>query len=131
MGGRGQSSASHKGGLPGGAVAFTFGDDHPMTLYQNGNLIMRSGSTGSTLYGTPVTTDLSLSQIYENVKKSGQRVQLHSSREVDLANAAVRKNKAENQFDIAHAELHPNAGRAGIHASRLLVSKRRAREAGR
>ena len=132
MGGRGASSATGKRqGLPGGAIAFTLGDEHPVTFFEKNGRIFRSGSTGTTIAFDIVQMNLSLTQLYENAKTSGQHVKLHSPSEVKAANKSARKRKEENKRDIAHAELHPNTGRTGISTSRLLLSKKRARGAGR
>lgn len=132
MGGRGASSATGKRqGLPGGAVAFTLGDEHPITLFEKNGAIYRSSSTGTTIAFDIVRTNLSLTQLYENAKTSGQHVKLHSQSEVKAANESARKRNEGNRRDIAYAELHPNTGRTGISTSRLLLSKKRARGAGR
>lgn len=132
MGGRGASSVTGKRqGLPGGAVAFTLGDEHPVTLFERNGTIFRSGSTGTTIAFGIVRTNLSLAQLYENAKTSGQHVKLHSPSEVKAANESARKRNEENKRDIALAELRPNTGRTGISANRLLLSKKRARGTGR
>ena len=129
MGGRGASSASGKhSGLPGGAVAFTFGDEKKrMTIYENNGMIFLSNSVGTTARGRIIDTDLSLVQLYKNAKASGQNIKLHSSSEMDVANRLFSKRKEENRHDIDYAELHPNVGRTGIPARKLLHTKKRAR----
>ena len=111
-------------GLPNGAVAFTFGDDHPVTLYQQDGMVFKSGVVGGTVAHTaPIKTDLSISQLYENAIKSGQHVKLHSKADVEKVNAEQRKAKIANQQEISYAEHHPNAGKAGIPARWLRIKK--------
>ena len=132
MGGRGASSASaNHAGLPNGAVAFTFGGKQPMTFYQANGVVLRSRSARSTQSGDPISTNMSLAQLYENAKASGLNIELHTPAEMERANASVRTCRNESQRDIAYAELHPGAGKTGINAKRLLVSKARARRSGR
>ena len=130
MGGRGASSASKRQiGLPGGAAAFTVGGERPMTFYQSNDVVLLSGYVRTTYRGFPVrgAEGLSISQLYERAKSSGQPIELHSSAEMEIANAAARKRKEENRRDVGYTELHPNVGRTGIPARKLLHTKKRAR----
>ena len=125
MGGRGaKSSSANK--LPNRAVAFTvdFGDGKPYTFFENahGGLMMGRNGAGVT-YGNPVNTKQSLKEAYNQAIQSGKAVSLVSKKEAEKANVAYRASRKHNAREIAYAELHPQQGKAGIPARRLLSRK--------
>lgn len=133
MGGRGSGSASGKYGLPNGARAITVttkigGKERRITYFQNDHGILMMADAVGTTIGTPVRARVAnIQSVYRNSVKNGLEFELLSSRQVNAANAAYRQNKESSKRDIAYGELHPQAGRAGIGARRLLTSKTRAK----
>lgn len=66
-------------------------------------------------------------ELYDKATGRGFDVQLHSKADLVKGRAARAKREGENARDIAQAEMQPNAGRAGIPASRLVYRPRRSR----
>ena len=124
---------SNKWGLPNGARAITVtteihGRKRTDTYYQNEHgLLMRSTAIGTTR-GVPAgIAGGNVSLIYRNSVKRGLKFELHTQKQVDSANAQFDKAKGSDKKEIASAELHPQAGKAGYHAKKLLTTKSRAR----
>lgn len=149
MGGRGSSSATAasggaaasanakaetgKWGLPNDARAITVtvkigGKTRTDTYYQNEHgMLMRANAPGTT-HGNPVLSPgANIQSIYRNSVKNGLKFELHTQNQVDAANAAYWESSKSNYKDIAYAELHPQAGKAGYHTRRLLTSKKRSK----
>lgn len=135
MGGRGSSSASGRFGLPNGARAINVtmrigGRERTTTYFQNEHgTLMKAGATGTTIGQPVLKTGANIQSVYKNSVKRGLKFELLTSRQVNAANAAYRQNKESSRKDIANAELHPQSGRAGINAKRLLTTKTRAKGA--
>ena len=133
MGGRGSGSASGKYGLPNGARAITVttqfgGVERTSTYYRNEHgMLMKSGAVGTTIGRPVLSPGANIESVYRNSVKNGLKFELLSNKQVDAANAAYRKNKESDYRDIASAELHPQAGKAGYSAKRLLTTKTRAK----
>lgn len=145
MGGRGSSSASAasggakekakigKYGLPNDARAITVtvnigGKTRTDTYYQNEHgLLMRANALGTTSGQPVLSPGANIQSVYRNSVQNGIKFELLTSKQVDAANAAYRQNKESSYKDIASAELHPQAGKAGYHARRLLTTKKRSK----
>ena len=131
MGGRGVSSATSKNGtgLPNGAVALTitFQSGKTDTFYEsNTGILMRSRHAGSTYSGAPVAGNaVSLKTLYERASMNGYSVTLHSASEIKKANKKVKASRDEAVRTIAYGEMHPNEGKTGISAKRLVYRPRR------
>lgn len=113
--------------LPNGAVAFTvkFKGTNRSEVYKQGNGFILSApsldSRFSPVPGKINTTDINV--LYERAISKGMQVTLHSKEEYDEAQNRLRQRKAENNADIAYSEMHPNAGKAGVHSRRILTRK--------
>lgn len=88
---------------------------------------MKAGATGTTIGQPVLKTGANIKSVYKNSVKRGLKFELLTSKQVDAANAAYRQSKESSRKDIAYAELHPQSGRAGINAKRLLTTKKRAK----
>lgn len=133
MGGRGGSSMGGRWGLPRGARAITVtteigGKASTSTYFQNEHgLLMRADAVGTTV-GTPAgLSGASVSALYRNAVRRGLKFELHTQRQVDAANALYRENRESSKLDVTRGELHPQAGKSGQHAKRLLTTKARAK----
>ena len=88
---------------------------------------MRADAVGTTV-GTPVgLSGASVSALYRNAVRRGLKFELHTQRQVDVANTLYRENKESSKRDITRGELHPQDGKSGQHAKRLLTTKARAK----
>jgi hypothetical protein len=131
MGGRGVSSATSKNaiGLPNGAVALTitFQSGRTDTFYESDTgILMKSRHAGSTYSGAPVAENaVSLKTLYERANKKGYSITLHSASEIKKANKKVEANKEQAGRAVAYGEMHPNEGKTGISAKRLVYRPRR------
>ena len=133
MDGRGGSSMSGRWGLPRGARAITLtatigGKARTDTYFQNeSGLLMRADAVGTTV-GTPVgLSGASVSALYRNAVRRGLKFELHTQMQVDVANTLYRENKESSKRDVTRGELHPQDGKSGQHAKRLLTTKARAK----
>lgn len=88
---------------------------------------MRSDAIGTTIGKPVLSPGANIQSVYRNSVKNGLKFELLTSKQVDAANAAYRQNKESSYKDIASAELHPQAGKAGIRAGKLLTTKTRAK----
>lgn len=88
---------------------------------------MMADAVGTTIGKPAHFRNASIKTVYENSVKNGYKFELLTNKQVNAANAAYRKNKESNKKDIAYSEIHPQSGRAGISAKRLLTTKREAR----
>lgn len=114
-------------GLPHGAraITVTVGSGERArtdTYYQSEQgMLMRARAVGTTQGAPAGLSGMSVSDIYKNAVRRGLRFELHSQKQVDEANASYRQNKESNFRDVAYAELHPRAGKAGYSAKRLRI----------
>ena len=142
MGGRGSSSFSRskaaqptlgRWGLPDDARAITVvtsigGKRQEGTYYQSETGLLMKADVLGTTHGAPVLMrGASVSAIYRNSVRNGLEFKLLTQGQVDAANASHRQSKLDSHRDIASAELHPNSGKSGIPAKRLLLTKTRAK----
>lgn len=130
MGGRGASySGARSAGLPNGAVAFTVEQDgHSSIYYQAPSGVILTGSNLDgmlTREQTNTVSNIGIGEFYRRVKASGDHVVLHSQKDFDEARARYKKNREENNKQIAYGELHPQEGKTGIPARKLVYRPRR------
>ena len=113
-------------GLPRGKAAMTVSvGGRKFTYYEKNGQVFESLSVGSTASGTPISTGKTLGDMYRNALASGANVSLHSKSEVAKANLEYSRRREENRKDVGYAEMHPNAGSAGIAARNLVYRPRR------
>lgn len=135
MGGRGASSATAGGSrrnrtLPGNSAGFSLSGGKGPTLYfstdSGGNVVY---SRSASMRDAKRVNDggAGLRGLYEKARSESQgSVKLFSSGDVKRAKAEAQKRHEHDIKEVDYGELHPNAGRAGYSAKRLLVTKTRA-----
>jgi hypothetical protein len=125
MGGRGAKSITASGGVastPAFSVTYEDGTVYTFANNPSGVVTMRK-SDGVTSGGMPVKAAMTYEQLYDSAVSRGLMVRTYTNAEVDAANAEYRRVKEHNFRERAYGELHPNEGKTGIPARRLLTPK--------
>lgn len=100
-------------------MTVTYPDGTRQTFAVSNGVLMQARSIDNT-FNPAKGVKSGIREPYDKAEGKGFAVQLHSKAELGAGATARARRKGENASDIAKAEMQPNAGRAGIAASRLL-----------